>query len=489
MSFLIFIYNSKKKVIPTNWPVLGMIPGLFVNAHRRLDYVTEILSHSGGTFILNGPWFANMDMLLTANPLDIHYILSKNFSNYPKGDKFRKLFDILGDGVFNSDGELWEIHRKVTMCVLKHDGFQSLLETIIWNKVENGFLPILESISRKGIEIDLQDIFQRFTFDTISKLLLDHDPKSLSLDFPYVPCLKAFSDAEEAILHRHVTPPIFWKLQQLLRVGFEKKMSDARRIVDQFIFKCITQKSSEYKKMTNEYQEKKFLVLTALMREFKDQIGDIEDPTKFLRDALINLMVAGKDSTSSTLSWFFYILAQKPAIVDKILEEIHTHLGFKSGERWQAKDLREMVYLHGAINESLRLFPPLPFNHKSPLQPDILPSGHQVDQNTKIILSIYSMGRMKSIWGEDCMEFKPERWVTKGGGIKHEPSYKFPAFNAGPRTCVAKDLSYYEMKIVSTTIIYHYHIELVESHHVIPIDSMVLQMKHGLKVRLTKRVK
>ncbi|GJS78744.1 cytochrome P450, partial [Tanacetum coccineum] len=165
------------------------------------------------TFMFNGPCFANMDILITTNPLDVHEVLRKNFSNYPKGEKFHKIFDIMGEGIFNSDNELWEIHRKVTM--------------------------LLEFNSGQGNEMDLQDIFQRFSFDTICKLLLDHDPKSLSLDYPYVPCFKAFSDAEEAILYRHVTPPSLWKLQQLFRVGNEKKMNDAWRTIDQFIYKCL----------------------------------------------------------------------------------------------------------------------------------------------------------------------------------------------------------------------------------------------------------
>ncbi|KVI05169.1 alkane hydroxylase MAH1-like [Cynara cardunculus var. scolymus] len=199
------------------------------------------------------------------------------------------------------------------------------------------------------------------------------------------------------------------------------------------------------------------------------------------------MLGAGKETTSSALCWFFYMLAENPSVEDKILEEIHKHLEVKVGERWKAEELNDMVYLQGALCESLRLFPPVPFNHKSPLQPDILPSGHKVDQNTKIILCMYSMGRMKSVWGEDCMEFKPERWITKSGGIKHEATYKFATFNAGPRTCVGKNMALSQMKIVATALIYHYHIEVVEGHRVLPAGSMVLQMKHGLKVSLIKR--
>ncbi|GKA21707.1 cytochrome P450 [Tanacetum coccineum] len=211
----------------------------------------------------------------------------------------------------------------------------------------------------------------------------------------------------------------------------------------------------------------------------------VGDQTKFLRDALLGLMLAGKDTTSSGLSWFFYVLAKHPKVENNILEEIQKHVAVEGGKRWNVKMLSKMVYLRGALCESLRLFPPVPFNHKSPLLAENLPSGNKVDQNTRIILPIYSMGRMKAIWGNDCMEFKPERWVSKGVGIKHEPSYKFVTFGSGPRACVGKDMALSQLKIVSGMIIYHYHIDLVEGHHVIPTNSMVLNMEHSLSAMFT----
>ena len=118
------------------------------------------------------------------------------------------------------------------------------------------------------------------------------------------------------------------------------------------------------------------------------------------------------------------------------------------------------------------------------MKADVLPSGHVIDANTRIILCFYSMGRMEDIWGEDCMEFKPERWFTKDGGIKHEPSYKFTAFHAGPRTCLGKEMGLIQIKMVAASIISRYHVELVEGHKVCPSDSVILQMKYGLKVKL-----
>ncbi|KAJ0678130.1 putative cytochrome P450 [Helianthus annuus] len=181
-------------------------------------------------------------------------------------------------------------------------------------------------------------------------------------------------------------------------------------------------------------------------------------------------LLAGRDSTGSTLSWLFYLIAKNPIAEDKIQEEHDTQLEGKCNDI-RAIELSKLVYLHGVICETLRLFPVVLFEHKIPVQPDTLPSGCQAD-----------------LWGKDCLEFKPERWFDKSGGIKHQPSYKFPAFNARPRSCLGKQMSFTKIKIVVATIVYRYHVELVEGHPVVlPSDSIILQMKYGMKVNLTKR--
>ncbi|KAM0053699.1 putative cytochrome P450 [Helianthus debilis subsp. tardiflorus] len=484
---VLYISDRRNSIVPTNWPVLGAIPAIVVNYRRAHEYATDVLAITGGTFLLKGPMFAKMDMLFTSCPADIHHIMSKNFPNYPKGHKFRQIFDILGDGVSNSDGDIWQLHRKTYMHLFNHPSFHSLINKTVWNKVEKGLLPLLDNISGQGVEIDLQDIFQRFGFDTICNLLIDYDPESMSLDFPYIPWEKALSHAEEAVFIRHVMPEILWKLQRLLNLGNEKRLSNAWKIIDQFMYKHLAEKQKEISNMIHEPGEENYKFLTALMREVEDQRGTSSDTDKFLRDILLNLIIAGRDTTSSTLSWFFYLLAKNPKAEDKIREEVEKQQDKKLGDI-QAIDLDNLVYLHGGLCEALRLFPAVPFQHKIPVQPDTLPSGHQVDCNTKIILCFYAMGRMESIWGKDCLEFKPERWFAAGGGIKHQPSYKFPAFNAGPRSCLGKHLSFTQMKIVAATIIYRYHVELVEGQLVVPSNSVLLEMKNGLKVRLAKRM-
>ncbi|KAG2238682.1 hypothetical protein Bca52824_092076 [Brassica carinata] len=69
---------------------------------------------------------------------------------------------------------------------------------------------------------------------------------------------------------------------------------------------------------------------------------------------------------------------------------------------------------------------------------------------------------MKTVWGEDASEFKPERWVSESGKSVHEPSYKFLSFNAGPRTCLGKEVALTQMKSVAVKIIQNYEIKMVE---------------------------
>ncbi|KAI4356578.1 hypothetical protein L6164_000593 [Bauhinia variegata] len=159
-------------------------------------------------------------------------------------------------------------------------------------------------------------------------------------------------------------------------------------------------------------------------------------------------------------------------------------------ETWTASSfekLGKLVYLHAAISETLRLYPSVPIDHKCAVKWDTLPSGHYVDQNTMVFYSIYSLGKMEDIWGKDCLEFKPERWISDKGQIVHITSCKFMVFNAGPRSCLGRSMSFTKMKMVATAILCNYHVQVMEAHPISPCSSVVLHMKHGLKVRVTKR--
>ncbi|WOG90792.1 hypothetical protein DCAR_0310037 [Daucus carota subsp. sativus] len=494
LSFLLYFCKCRRNALLTDWPLVGMMPGLFMNVHDIHNFAAYVLQRSNLTFQFKGPSLANLNLLCTCDPANINYILSKNFTNYPKGPEFAKIFDILGDGIFSAEGHIWEVSRSTTMTIFTHAKFHHTVLEAARQKLEIGLVPLFDHASKHGIELDLLDIFQRLNFDNICSLLLDHDPQTLSVDLPYHFFHRGLMDVQEALMYRHILPESIWKLQSLMGFGKEKKYSKAWKKIDEFMYRCISLKRQQVASKVSEHMsvadEDDKLDIAAAFLKFADKEKP-ENPDKLMRDTMLSLILGGRDSSSAGLAWFFWLLSKNPLAESKILEEINKNLQPKEVKSLvpfnNREDLQKLVYLHGALCEALRLYPSIPFNHKSPTQPDILPSGHRVEKDSKIVLSFYAMARMESIWGKDCLEFKPERWLNKQGGILSEPSYKFTAFNSGPRLCVGKDMALTQMKIFAATIIHGYSIKVVEDHPIVQSDSIILDMKYGLKVTVAKR--
>ncbi|KAJ9170290.1 hypothetical protein P3X46_018410 [Hevea brasiliensis] len=474
ISFVVVRYLFNKNGQPINWPILGMLPDTLVHLSRIHERFTEVLERSGHTFLYQGTWFSNVKVLATVDPANVHYIMSSNFSNFPKGSKFSKIFDVLGRGIFNSDSERWMNQRKLAQALFNHRRFHQFLNKTSRDMVEKGLVTVLEHVAERGLVVDMQDLFQRFTFDITCKLIIGYNPRCLSIDFPEVEFSKAMDDAEETLFWRHITPEWFWKSQRKLKIGQEWKMERAWKTLDRISAEYISRKRKQLnnQSLSPDDGSEGVDLLTSYMKDAEIMGSKPDD--KFLRDTIMNMVLAGKDTTSSALTWFFWLISKNPQVESKIREELKASVPVNQAENWRLfnpQELNSLVYLHGALCESLRLYPPVPFQHKAPLQEDVLPSGHQVNSEMKIVLCLYAMGRMKSIWGEDCLKFKPERWITEGGKV----------------TCLGKEVAFTQMKTVVAAVIHNYHVQAVEGHPVSPNVSIILQMKHGFKVRISRR--
>ncbi|XWS24940.1 hypothetical protein CRYUN_Cryun27aG0027800 [Craigia yunnanensis] len=481
---VVLVYSTKNSRLPWNWPVIGMLPAVVSNLHRLLDKSTEILESKGGTFLLEGPWFANMDILLTSNPANVHHIMSANFLAYPKGIEWKKRFDIFGETLFNSDFEEWKNHRVFIRGFLSHQRFHQLMPKIFQDSMEKEFIPSLERVSKQEDPVDLQHLLSRHIFFIACRMATGYDPSSFDVDSHDNLFSDAISDAFEAVFARHLLPESVWRLQKWLGIGKEKKLKDAWITLDRLFSEYISLKRKELSNRVAE-EDMHFDALELHMIEHK-LVEPLSISYKVIRDNVLGIMFATHDTTSRVLSWFFWLLSKHPVVETKIREEMKKSSAENgTTKKWQtfdAEELSKMVYLHATLCETLRLFPPVPFMGRTPLHEDTLPCGHQTNKKTMVMISSYTMGRMTSIWGEDCHEFKPERWITADGGIKHEPPHKFFVFNTGPRVCVGKEIAFNLMKATALAIIQNYHVKVVENHIVTPKLSTILHMKYGLMV-------
>ncbi|ESQ29662.1 hypothetical protein EUTSA_v10023422mg [Eutrema salsugineum] len=480
--FQCFFLHKKSQGQPVlkNWPFLGMLPGMLPYIPRIYDWTVEVLEATNLTFLFKGPWFSGMDMLFTADPRNIQHILNSNFGNYPKGPEFKKIFDVLGDGILSVDLELWEELRKSNHAIFHHQDFLNLSVSSNTRKLKEGLVPFFDNAARENLTIDLQDVFKRFMFDTSSILMTGYDPMPLSIDMPDVEFGEAPETGEEAIYYRHFKPVTLWRLQNWIGIGLERKMRTSLASVNRMFAKIISSKRRE-EISRGKSEPSSMDALTYYMNLDTTKYKLLKPSNdKFIRDVAFSLLLAGRDTTSAALTWFFWLLSEHPQVMTKIRHEINT--------KFDPTDLEKLVYLHAALSEAMRLYPPLPFNHKSPAKSDVLPSGHKVKADSKIVICIYALGRMRSVWGDDALDFKPERWITDNGGLRHEPTYKYMAFNSGPRLCLGKHLALLQMKIVALEIIKNYDFKVIDGQKIEAVPSIVLRIKDGLKVTISKKI-
>ncbi|KAI3728360.1 hypothetical protein L6452_16994 [Arctium lappa] len=496
--FFIFIFNSILQRLtttgPMTWPVFGVLPTVMLHVTHIYEWGGQALIKSGGTFSYRGMWMGGTYGIVTSDPAKIEYILKTNFKNFPKGKAYRERFyDFLGDGIFNADDELWRQQRRVANSEMHSTRFMQFSMHAIEKLVNEKLLKVLEA--KKGCAIDLQDVLLRFTFDNTCAVAFGVDSGCLEVGLPEIPFAKAFEQVTFASLMRFLTPPYVWKPMKFFRLGFEKTLHEAVKIVHDFAEKTVRERKMELLSSNNNEGINGISrcdLLSRLILLEKDK-KDAFFTDKLLQDFCISFILAGRDTSSVGLAWFFWLITKNPSVETKILTEVHEILQKRENPTKQnisftKEELEKMVYLQAAISESLRLYPPVSFDHKEPQVDDVFPDGTVIEKGSRVVYCMYGMARMESIWGKDCFEFRPERWI-KDGEFVSESQFKYTVFNAGPRLCVGKKFAYTQMKMVVASILWRYKIKVVEGHKVCPKINTTLYMKHGLLVTLEARPK
>ncbi|KAF9529578.1 cytochrome P450 [Crepidotus variabilis] len=162
-----------------------------------------------------------------------------------------------------------------------------------------------------------------------------------------------------------------------------------------------------------------------------------------LKDELINLLVAGRDTTASTLTFSLYMLAEHPAIEARLRREVLEAVG--PNRQPTADDFRGMKFMRAFLNEVLRLYPSVPINNRTASQPAVWTSKtpgskpYYVPAGVRIIYSVLLMHRRTDLWGPDALEFDPDRFLDERVQKYLTPNpYTFLPFNAGPRICLGQ---------------------------------------------------
>ncbi|XP_010545953.1 PREDICTED: cytochrome P450 94B3-like [Tarenaya hassleriana] len=471
---------------PTSYPIIGCLISFYSNRRRLLQWYTDLLSLSPSQTIslrrLGGG-----RTVVTANPDNVEHILKTNFINFPKGKPFTDLLgDLLGGGIFNSDGDQWATQRKLashefTTRSLREFGFEALRD-----EVETRLVPTLSSAAAAGEAVDLQEILKRFAFDVVCKFSLGTDPNCLDLTRPVSPIVEAF-DAAAEISARRATEPVYavWKVKRLLNVGSERRLREAIRTVHVSVSEIIRAKKKSLEIGTGNVEAKQDLLSRS------PAAGNDGDAA---RDMVISFIMAGRDTTSAAMTWLFWLLTQNDVAERKIREEVASLKREKDGELGLGfEGLKAMSYTKACLCEAMRLYPPVAWDSKHAANDDVLPDGTRVKRGDKVTYFPYGMGRMEKLWGKDWDEFKPDRWLTDEPDngtrpvLKSVSPFKFPVFQAGQRVCLGKEMAFMQMKYVIGSVLSRFEIVPVCKDQPVFVPLLTAHMAGGFKIKIKRR--
>ncbi|KAE8707351.1 CYP704B1 protein [Hibiscus syriacus] len=292
----IFVYrrNQRNKKGPKTWPLIGAALEQLMNYDRMHDWLVGYLSELR-TVVVPMP-FTTYNYI--ADPANVEHVLKTNFANYPKGETYHSYMEVLlGDGIFNVDGELWKKQRKTASFKFASKNLRDF-STVVFREYSLQLHSILTQASFHNQEVDMQDLLMRMTLDSICKVGFGVEIGTLAPSLPDNSFARAFDTANIIVTLRFIDP--LWKLKRFLNVGSEALLGKSIKIIDEFTYNVIRKRKAEFKETRESCKTSKIKhdILSRFIELSEDPEGSLTD--KSLRDIVLNFMIAGRDTTATS---------------------------------------------------------------------------------------------------------------------------------------------------------------------------------------------
>ncbi|KAL6569415.1 hypothetical protein OROMI_013929 [Orobanche minor] len=483
----IFIGKSIRK--PESPPVVGTVFGQFFYYNRLYDYQTG-LARKHKTSRLLSP---DISEIYTTEPKNIEYILKTNFSNYAKGEVNQDIWrDLFGQGILVVDGEKWRQQRKLASSEFS-TRFLRDFSCSVFRKNAAQLVSTVREFSKTDQFFDAQKaLLMRYTLDSISKVGFGVDLDCLQgSNAEGNEFIKAFDDSSELVYWRYVDP--FWKLKRHLNIGGEAILKKKTKFIHNFVDKVIRTKREQMEK--EQYYNNKEDILSRFIVESKKDPEMMTD--EYLRDIILSFIIAGKDTTANTLSWFIYVVCKNHLVQERIAQEIREAVVTNPQDEASFDDfiehitdeaLEEMHYLHATLAETLRLYPAVPVDGRCAETDDTLPDGYKVKREM-VCITWPMQWAVCRIYGAMTLKNLNQKDGSRMGCFNLNHHSSLLLFMAGPRTCLGRDFAYRQMKIVSAALLHFFRFRLSDEASNVTYRTMfTLHISGSLNVHAVSRV-
>lgn len=397
-------------------------------------------------------------VFIISEPEGIKRVLQDNCDNYPRLDQVRRTFAFAsGAGMLNLEGEESRRHRRLLNPTLDHRAIQSAIPRLI--ELTDHAARLLAKIPPDR-EIDIGETLTHWLTVTTGHVFAgDHQEIG-------------------PLLYRLGQYPGKYTLSDFLPLpgplGFLARFGKSRREAQEFaplLDRLFAARRGDGEQAAAD--------LLARMAHARDRRGGERLNQAELRDEALTLA-----STAATplrpLTWIWYLLAKHPAIEARLHAELDDLLG---GRTPSADDLPRLDYTRMVIEETMRLYPPLPIMLRAAIAEDVV-RGRRIPRNAIVAIMPWVVHRHRELW-RDPDAFDPERFAPEQ--VAQRSRYAYLPFSVGPHVCIGASLGMSQMLMAVAILAQRFRFRLVPGHPVEPTAWTNLRPKGGIRVTVEPR--
>ena len=448
----------------------GFMRMLFARKKNPIKLYEDIFREHGNIayFSLGSYRFA---MLNDADAIE--QVLQTESKNFTKSTGYERFKLIVGNGLLVSEEDVWRKQRRLMSWAFATKHIERI-HSVMVKETED---MIARWKDKK--EVDLAEDMNLVTLQIISVALFG---KSQLAEGDVIR-----SSLQDMLKYLQTTKHL-WIQLALWPLPFKNKRELALKIEKSLpfpstrrFFKAIDNidhiVNGMIKERKNNREHANFL---DAMIDATDSEDQTQMTTQQLRDEVVNMLIAGHETTANALTWTWRQMLNHPDVYKKVREELDTVV---AGSAPTFEELPRLVYTRAVLEESMRLYPPFwRISRKNYEATNI--KGYEIPAGTNIIASIYTIHRDAGHWS-DPLVFRPERFL--GDEKKKHHRFAYIPFGGGPRACIGSQFAIFEALTIMAITLKNYDLEKRFQEPTEYFVSLTLQPKDGCRVSLKRR--
>jgi enediyne biosynthesis protein E7 len=394
------------------------------------------------------------------HPTHAKHVLADNAANYHKGFGLKQAKRALGDGLLTSEGELWKEQRKIIRPAFQNRRIAQHAGVIA---EEAGKLAARLASYEGGEPVDVLREMNLLTIGVLGRTLLDADLN------PFSSIGQSFEAVQDQAMFEAVSlgmVPTWVPLPKQLR--FKRARRDLQGVVD----RLVAERDDRPGVAGDDVLTR---LITSTRAEADARVGE-----QRMRDELVTLLLAGQETTASTLGWSLHLIDQHPSVGQRLHEEAARVLGDRLPVY---EDLHQLRYTVQVIEEVMRLYPPVWMLSRQGQADDEI-GGYHVPRRHDVMICPYTLHRHPEFWPRP-LAFDPDRFDASTA--KGRPGYTYLPFGAGPRFCVGNHLGMMEAVFVLATLARDLRLVKAPGYQVVGEPMLSLRIRGGLPMTVHSR--